>query len=1026
MNRLSLACWTARGRRLSPAAAAVYCLLAALAAAGAEPRYVAPGPDGRLAYEPDARGNRVPDFSHCGYRGGGAAIPDVPVRVRVPVAPGDATARIQAAIDYVSRLPADAHSLRGALLVQAGRHEVAGCLRITASGVVLRGQGQGPDGTLLVAAGQGRRALIQVNGQNDRRAVSASPLVVADEYVPVGASRLRLKSAAGLKVGDTVTVEHLSTPRWIQAVGMDKFSGKDGGWLSWRSGAMDVRWDRTVTAIDGDTITLDTPLTMALDSSLSQSRVVAYTWPGRVRQVGVENLHCESAFDAANPRDEQHAWMAVTLESVRDAWVRQVTARHFVSSAVAVSETCTNVTVEDCQSLDPVSENGAYRRHAFYTAGQLTLFQRCRSEHGRHDFAAGYLAAGPNAFVECEAVDASGYSGPIESWATGVLYDNITMDGGGLALTNREIAGQGVGWAAANCVLWQCTAPVVTCRTPPAAQNWAIGCWGQFIGDGHFRSCNEFVKPQSLYRGQLADRLGERAVASAGRRSIPTDPAGAPAIDELVDFCSRGLRPRPGSQTPATEEKRLTLSNGWLVADGKLLTGGRAETAWWRGSIVPGRRSEFGPAVTRFAPGRTGRGATDDLDELTDSLRAGHRTAFEYHYGLWYDRRRDDHQMVRRIDGEVWPPFFEQPFARSGVGTAWDGLSKYDLTKYNPWYFARLKRFADLCDQKGRVLVHQMYFQHNVLEAGAHWADCPWRPANCLQATGFPEPPPYANKKRIFMADAFYDVHHPVRRELHRAYIRQCLDAFAGNANVLHLTSAEYTGPLEFVQFWLDTVREWQAETGKHTLVGLSCTKDVQDAILADPVRGPAVRVIDLRYWWYTGNGGLYAPKGGQNLAPRQHLREWKGDRSLSPASTARMVREYRRRYPDKAVLCSIDRADGWAVLAAGGSVPNLSATTDARLLAAVPKMRPYEPAAGLGERQWALAEPGRNYLVYSSAGERVRLDLSAESGTFTAYRLNPRTGRCDAAGEVVPGGRVVELAPPGAAAWVVWLTRGP
>jgi len=132
-------------------------------------------------------------------------------------------------------------------------------------------------------------------------------------------------------------------------------------------------------------------------------------------------------------------------------------------------------------------------------------------------------------------------------------------------------------------------------------------------------------------------------------------------------------------------------------------------------------------------------------------MKAGGKAVLEHHWGLWYDRRRDDHEMVRRIDGEVWPPFYEQPWARSGVGTAWDGLSKYDLTKFNPWYFARLKSFADLCDRKGLVLVQQTYFQHNILEAGAHWADFPWRPANCLQATGFPEPPPYVNKKRVFM-----------------------------------------------------------------------------------------------------------------------------------------------------------------------------------------------------------------------------------------------------------------------------------
>ena len=190
---------------------------------------------------------------------------------------------------------------------------------------------------------------------------------------------------------------------------------------------------------------------------------------------------------------------------------------------------------------------------------------------------------------------------------------------------------------------------------------------------------------------------------------------------------------------------------------------------------------------------------------------------------------------MRRPDGDVWPPFYEQPWARSGRGTAWDGLSRYDLEAFNPWYFDRLDEFAGLCDRKGLVLIHQAYFQHNILEAGAHWADFPWRPANCLQATGFPEPPPYAGGKRVFMAESFYDVTHPVRRDLHRRYIRHCLDVLGGCPNVVFQTGEEFTGPRHFAEFWLNTIAEWQADTGKKVLVSLSATKDVQDAILADP-----------------------------------------------------------------------------------------------------------------------------------------------------------------------------------------------
>ncbi len=161
------------------------------------------------------------DFSVCGYAGGGVRIPDVPVRVAVPPGRGDSTARIQAAIDHVSRLRADEQGLRGAVLLLAGRHEVSGCLRITTDGVVLRGQGMGRDGTLLLATGTDRRPLIQVAGRGTRQFIG-TPLRVADVYVPPGARRLRLASARGLRGGDRVLVQRPSTAAWLRAVGMEQ------------------------------------------------------------------------------------------------------------------------------------------------------------------------------------------------------------------------------------------------------------------------------------------------------------------------------------------------------------------------------------------------------------------------------------------------------------------------------------------------------------------------------------------------------------------------------------------------------------------------------------------------------------------------------------------------------------------------------------------------------------------------------------------------------------------------------------
>lgn len=88
---------------------------------------VRPAATGELVYAAfNSRGDRLPDFSHCGYAGGDRPIPAVPVRESLaPLADeSDATVRIQAAIDRVARLQPAPDGTRGAVLLQ--RRPMAG------------------------------------------------------------------------------------------------------------------------------------------------------------------------------------------------------------------------------------------------------------------------------------------------------------------------------------------------------------------------------------------------------------------------------------------------------------------------------------------------------------------------------------------------------------------------------------------------------------------------------------------------------------------------------------------------------------------------------------------------------------------------------------------------------------------------------------------------------------------------------------------------------------------------------------
>lgn len=953
---------------------------------------------GKLTYTPDSLGNRIPDFSYCGYKASEQAIPNVEVKIVVPVTKGDATLRIQSALDYVAALPIDANGFRGTVLLQKGTYEVFGQLRITASGVVLRGSGMDAKGTTIIGAGTGRLALIKIVGKKNE--LSKGQLKIIDAYVPVNATSFTVNQTYNKSddFNTKIIIHRPSAKKWIETLGTDIFGGGISA-LGWKPGDRDIFFDRTITKIEGNKITIDAPLTTALDTTYGGASIYFYNNIGRINNSGIENVKLISTYDKNNLKDEDHRWNAINIENAEDAWVRQINFENFAGSAVSVLETSKRVTVEDCKSLHPVSEIGGQRRYTFLTNGQQTLFQRCYAEDGYHDFATGYCAPGPNAFVQCESHLPYSFSGGIDSWASGILFDVVNVDGNALRFGNRGQDANGAGWAAANSVFWNCTAARIDCYKPPTAQNWSFGSWAQFSGDGYWGESNNTINPRSLFYGQLSARLNKKTDDLAQLLFIPGEASSSPSVEVAAELTKLAAKPRMQmpewidlayQRNPITTnavnvktidqvgvKKIITptlavamqIKNGWLVRGNEILAGARNVVPWWNGGVQGNDLVTAKPHITRFVPGRTGNGLTDDLGEVTDNMQAKHIVAMEHNYGLWYDLRRDDHERVRRMDGEVWPPFYELPFARSGKELAWDGLSKYDLTKYNLFYWSRLKQFADLADQKGLVLVHQNYFQHNIIEAGAHYVDFPWRTANNINNTGFPEPPPFAGDKRIFLGEQFYDISNPIRRELHKKFIRQCLNNFKDNNGVIQLIGEEFTGPLHFVKFWLDVVKDWEKETGKHPIIGLCVTKDVQDSILSNPAYAAIVDIIDIRYWHYQADGTAYEPKGGLNLAPRQHARLLK-PKKTSFEQVYRAVKEYREKYPNKAVSYSGDSYPefGIAAFMAGGSLPALSNTIDATLLKAASGMK---PVASQNKNEYILSD-GKNSILYNSETKKI------------------------------------------------------
>ena len=527
------------------------------------------GSGGGLVYVPDYKGNRVIDGSNSGYMGGGVKLPDVQARIAVDPADGDDTARIQSAIDRVSWMPQNAEGIRGAVLLRRGRFEVNGMLQIRASGVVLRGEGQGEDGTVLHATGATRRNVLEIEGAGGP-VLQATRTAVADLYVPVGARAFRVDDASAFRVGDAVMVRRHGNDRWIHDIGMDRIVERPGGAADqtrqWTAFALD--FDRIVTAIEGRTITIDAPLGNAIERRWGGGEVITYVDPGRIEQVGVENLRVEVAFDPAVTElrdgrrhfaDENHATSFVVLDNVKNAWVRNVTALHLEYSLAHVLRQAKWITVQDSAALEMVSRIEGSRRYPFSLAGQLTLVQRCHAETARHAFAVASRVPGPNVFLDSDSRAEHANSEPHHRWSAGGLYDNVK---GNIAIQDRAWLGTGHGWAGANYVSWNTEGRLVA-QQPPTAQNYVIGHVGMkaapFVPnrddrrprqDAYWEKHGRHVSPRSLYLQQLRDRLGGGAVSNIGRT-----PVGGGSLDVPS---SEDPRPSPGRGATDSGERART------------------------------------------------------------------------------------------------------------------------------------------------------------------------------------------------------------------------------------------------------------------------------------------------------------------------------------------------------------------------------------------------------------------------------------------------------------------------------------
>lgn len=467
--------------------------------------------------------NVVPDFSTAGYKKGGVALPNITeVKKELTAVAGDNLAQIQIAINEVGNLTPNSDGIRGVILLKAGTYNVSNTLTINKSGVILRGEGQGTNGTIIKSNSTSQHNIINIHGVATNYS-RANQKKITTPYVGTGKLGFKIESGSGIVEGDKIGVYRTPNTYWITDLNVGQYN--------WTPSGFNMDYERTVTQVIGDSILLDAPVVDPIQTKYGGGTVYKLNSNQRISNSAVENMVLECVY--ASDTDENHAWIGIELKNAENCWVRQVTVKYVGYAAVSISTNSHYNTIEECAMLDGKAQNTGSRLYSFNleSGASFNLFQRCFARGGRHDFVTGSKVPGPNVFLDCVAVSTKNDIGPHHRWSTGLLFDNVV--GGQIRVWNRGMSGTGHGWSGVQTMFYNCKSETSFIRvdSPKGGINWSIGSTGVNAkqGAGFFESWNTYVTPRSLYLAQLKDRLGNTAV-----ENITTPAQRAGSIETLT------------------------------------------------------------------------------------------------------------------------------------------------------------------------------------------------------------------------------------------------------------------------------------------------------------------------------------------------------------------------------------------------------------------------------------------------------------------------------------------------------------
>ena len=421
------------------------------------------------------------------------------------------------------------------------------------------------------------------------------------------------------------------------------------------------------------------------------------------------------------------------------------------------------------------------------------------------------------------------------------------------------------------------------------------------------------------------------------------------------------------SATPAGGALRLHPTNPRYFTDGTKHSDGLLKAVYLTGSHTWSNLIDRGPSDPP---------AAFDFDSYLDFLEQHNHNFIRLwaRHVTWY---HDYGEKVLHAAPLAWP--------RTGPGLALDGKPKFDLSKFNNDYFARLRRRVGAAERRG-IYVSVMLFGGSY-ECRGGWRGNPFNAQNNINGIdGDLNGDGHGFESHTLQAPSIV--------RLHEAYVSKVIDTVNGFDNVLYEISNEGDDSSKDWQHHLiGFIHSYEDAKPKQHPVGMTplwTTNGTAQALSASPAEWTSPQVDA------TGVGDIPAANGPKvSLVDSDHWfvkeirndpifgREWVWKtfcRGHNPILMEHLA-------PMSALLADLpfDPSDpGYA--ASRHAMGHTRRFAERMILAA---MAPHNTLASSG---FCLANPGDEYLVYKPTTEQS-LSVNLKSGTYHSEWFDPVRG---------------------------------